>query len=117
MEKENKLLEKIEREISLTEDDIKKAEQKQRLQDIYKYYNEEDKVISSLEAQKIVKELRKQEGKQLFIKSRYKELDKVISGFKEGNLIVVSGPTGHGKTTLCQNITENIIKEIGRAHV
>ena len=108
---EKKLLKKIEDEISLTEDKIKKSEQQKRLEDIYKYYNEEDKVISSIEAKKNIEKLEKEGEGKLLIKSRYKELDKIIDGFREGNLIVVSGPTGHGKTTWCQNVTENIIKD------
>lgn len=111
MAQENKLLKKIEKEISLTEDKIKQEEQRKRLEDIYKYYDEEDKVISSLEAKKNIDKLIKEGKEQVLIKSRYRELDKIIDGFREGNLIVVSGPTGHGKTTWCQNVTENIIKD------
>lgn len=38
-------------------------------------------------------------------------LDRVTGGFYPGQLVVVSGVTGHGKTTLCQTFTFSLLKQ------
>lgn len=105
------LLQKIESEIFETEDEVEKRLQTERLKDIYRMYNEEDRVISSIEANKNIQKLKKEEGSRLLIKSHYKSLDKIIDGFFPGNLITISAPTKQGKTLFCQNLTENFIKD------
>jgi len=35
------------------------------------------------------------------------KLDDIIGGFREGNLVVISGATGMGKTSVAQSLTEN----------
>lgn len=39
------------------------------------------------------------------ISSKLPSLDRVIENFNDGELIAVSGPTKHGKTTFCQSLT------------
>ena len=40
--------------------------------------------------------------------SGWGSLDRIIEGFAEENLVVVSGPTGQGKTLWCQNLTAQL---------
>jgi len=45
------------------------------------------------------------------IKSGIPSLDKMTQGFFGGNLAVISGPTGHGKTLLAQSLTKEFSKK------
>lgn len=68
-------------------------------------YSGEDEVISSARAKEIVDE----EKKKITLKfnTSIPQLDDLIGGFREGQVVVVSGPTGTGKTTFCQTLTSN----------
>ena len=68
-------------------------------------YNGPDQVISSYELQEIITE-RERQKPGLEVKSGIPGLDKQTHGFREGELITVSGPTGEGKTTLLQTLTK-----------
>lgn len=39
-------------------------------------------------------------------------LDTTIDGFYQGQLVVISGRTGQGKTTLCQTITRSLMEQV-----
>lgn len=70
-------------------------------------YSGEDKVITASEFKAgTVKEV------DLYrAGSGISELDKIIGGFRPGNLIIVSGPTKQGKTTFCQTLTRNLSRQ------
>ncbi len=42
------------------------------------------------------------------LETGFKELDKITSGLQKGNLIVIAGRPGMGKTSLAMNIVENV---------
>jgi archaellum biogenesis ATPase FlaH len=66
-------------------------------------YQGEDRVISSYEMQEILQN----KPEQLFkIKSELPTLDSMTGGFCGGNLVIISGPTGNGKTLLAQTLTQ-----------
>lgn len=71
-------------------------------------YDGKDKVIT-------LKEKRKLQGEEgnvaWLVGSGIPSLDIMTRGFRPGNLIIVSAPTSHGKTTLLQSITKNTAKE------
>ncbi len=71
-------------------------------------YEGGDKVVSSHEMQQILVD-----KPQNVIKfdSGFPTLDALIEGFEGGELVVVSGLTKHGKTTWCQSLTKNLVKE------
>ena len=74
-------------------------------------YKGEDKVISFEEMQKIIGE---RGTPDIELKSNFPMLDKTLGGFNGGELVIVSGLTGEGKTLLCQTLTNNFSKqEIG----
>lgn len=74
--------------------------------DSLKYYQGDDKVITFEEA-------RQQEDAQApewAIKTGIPTIDGIIQGFHPGEVIVLSGPTGHGKSTLCHTFTKHMVK-------
>ena len=67
-------------------------------------YKGEDRVVP---AQEIITEL--EDERKIFnfnLHTRIPTLDKLIGGFKEGQLNIVSGPTGHGKTSFCRTLSK-----------
>ena len=66
-------------------------------------YDGEDKVVSSKEFES---ELQK-EPPRIKIDSQIPSLDESIESFEVGELIVVSGPTKNGKSSVCHTLTKN----------
>lgn len=67
-------------------------------------YNGDDRVISSWEMQEQIEGEPKND--LIISNSGFPSVDKLIEGFEGGELVIVAGPTGHGKTLYCQSITE-----------
>ena len=67
-------------------------------------YQGSDRVIP---AEELVAELLKANKGTLKLNSSFPKLDELLGGFMKGNLIVVSAPTGQGKTTFCKTLTKN----------
>jgi replicative DNA helicase len=85
--------------MTLKIDEIIKIEEK------LETYNGEDKVISSYELKEIL------DASKINLSSHntgVPTIDRLLEGVEGGELIVVSGPTGNGKTTLLTSITRNI---------
>jgi len=69
-------------------------------------YQGEDRIISSKEMAEI---LAQQPYDSTIYETKIPALDRILGGGVEaGELILVSGPTGHGKTTLLMTITKNL---------
>lgn len=82
-----------------------------------------DKELSNLEKQKklvdyagpdrvvpaseLIEELKKSGHTGIKLKSSIPALDEISDGFRNGNLVVISAPTGQGKTTFCKTLTKN----------
>jgi len=73
--------------------------------DIMSRYQGEDELVSSTELLGEIKLDSKREVLRIY--TGIPSLDNMIGGFREGQVVVVSGPTGMGKTSLCQTLTEN----------
>ena len=71
-------------------------------------YNGEDRVISSHEMKLI---LDKKPESMIQVKSLIPSLDKYTEGFREGELIIISGITKNGKTLCGQTLTVNFCKQ------
>lgn len=69
-------------------------------------YDGEDRVVSSVEFAEMEK------GRPVIPKhyTGIKSLDDGIDGFEPGELLVISGPTAMGKTTLCDTVVQNLNK-------
>lgn len=81
-------------------------EQLNKIEERLEHYEGEDKMISSIE----LAEIMKSEPIPIVQKTGLPYLDKILNGVEGGELVIVSGPTGHGKTTLLMSITKNMIK-------
>ena len=104
-----KLLQKIERELSLIKDKKERIIQSKRLKVLWEKYEGDDKIISSEELREEIEA--EKEKDHLMIYTKIPALDRIIDGFREGNLVVVSAPTKMGKTTLCQTFTIEFAKQ------
>ncbi len=71
-------------------------------------YDGEDKVISS---QEMSIKLKDKPESVVNVKSFIPSLDNAIEGFREGELIVVSGPTKQGKTLFLQSLTASFVRQ------
>lgn len=81
-------------------DPLKAIETEQRLVG----YEGPDKVISSYDMlHKVVNQV----GSEIVIHSGLPTLDETLGGFEAGELTVISGPTGNGKTLFAQTLTYN----------
>lgn len=78
-------------------------EELRRKEEALAIYEGEDRVVSSLE---LAKDL---DVDSLVVeKSGVPSLDRITGGFEAGEMVIVSGPTGEGKTTLLMSITRNM---------
>jgi replicative DNA helicase len=71
-------------------------------------YDGEDAVISSHE---MALKLKESPDSIIRVKSFIPSLDKAIEDFRDGEVIVISGPTKMGKTLLAQSLTANFTKQ------
>ncbi len=71
-------------------------------------YAGEDQVISS---QEISIRLKEKPESIINVKSFIPSLDAAVEGFREGELITISGPTKMGKTLLAQSFTVSFVKQ------
>lgn len=95
--------------IKLEQEELKKQNQQYKKE--FGDYQGEDRVVPS----KILKDYyKKYTKKPQLIYSEIKQLDNIITGFEEGELVVISGITGNGKTLFAKTLTYNFaIQSIG----
>lgn len=72
-----------------------------------KNYTGKDRIVTSYDYYKAVETLPIEKRYSFGIKS----IDAVTEGFTHGDLIIVSGLTGHGKTSACQSISYNLSQQ------
>lgn len=73
------------------------------IEDRVRDYKGEDRIVSSHELAE-----RLGDKPSVVVPTGLSMLDNIIGGAEEGELIVVTGPSGEGKTTLLMTITQNI---------
>jgi len=71
-------------------------------------YEGEDKVVSS---QELYRRLLEKKKRTVSLKSSMPTLDELLGGFNGGELTVVSGITGNGKTLFCQTLTAEFAEQ------
>ncbi len=90
------------------EEERKELKKSMEMTDWLQSYNGEDRVVSISE---LMEELEEERKRPVFsLNSDMSSLDKIIGGFREGQLIIISAETGQGKTTYCQTLTNNFEK-------
>lgn len=108
MENQNQKIDtsKIERELQQVEKERETLKEKIRILEAFRSYDGDDRVISSKEF------LEEFEDRKVVdsIKTGIPKLDDLTEGFREGNLIIISGVTGAGKTSLAQTFLSNFVK-------
>src|SRR3990167_9204474 len=85
--------------------ELDKIEQRVKREIILKDYEGVDRVILAEEKREEIEEDKKNRP-AFSAMTQIPLLDECLEGFRKGQLIVVSGPTKHGKTTLCQTFTK-----------
>ncbi len=70
--------------------------------------NEKRSIVSSYEMEAF---LEREPDNILDVRSNIPGLDKAVEGFRNGEVIVISGPTKHGKTLLAQSLTYEFAKQ------
>ena len=70
-------------------------------------YNGDDRVISNYDMLQLIK----LQGKQQPVYSHIPTLNCAVEGFTGGELIVLTGVTGHGKTLFAQSLTDHLCKQ------
>lgn len=86
----------------LTGKDLQKLED-----DLFKYEGD-DRIVSSHDLAKTLKET---DDSIFRIETGFPSLDRYLDKVEAGELILVTGPTGEGKTTLLTSITKNMAKD------
>lgn len=86
---------------------IKKPEEIRRLEEELVSYEGEDRIVTSLE---LAAQL--EADPDFSYLTGVKSIDRILGGVQPGELILVSGPTGEGKTTLLMSITRNMAQAL-----
>lgn len=81
---------------------MKKPEEIRKLEDRLFTYDGEDKIVSSHDLAALVTNTAVTE------KTGIPSLDRILGGVEAGELVIVSGPTGNGKTTFLMSVTRNM---------
>jgi replicative DNA helicase len=108
---ENKTLEEINNLLNEIEEKKKDRPAKEKLASFemaLRDYRGEDQVISFQDYWDILK---KDKPEVYSFPVGISGLDKMTDGFQEGELVIISGPTGQGKTSLLQTFTKNIAEK------
>lgn len=71
-------------------------------------YEGEDRIVSSLE---IAKELDRTKEVAISFKTGIPSMDRILEDIEAGEVIMVTGPTGEGKTSLLMSITRNMVEK------
>ncbi len=82
---------------------IKKPEEIRKLEESLVNYEGEDRIVTSHE---LAAQLEAEP--EFSYKTGVPSIDRILSGVQPGELILVSGPTGEGKTTLLMSMTRNM---------
>ena len=88
--------------------DVTKTEKQMQLEEELFNYTGEDEVISSQELELHLKSQVNNSKKYI---SGIPTLDDIIGGYETGELTVVSGLTGNGKTLFCQTLTKSFTEQ------
>lgn len=104
-EEKDRMIQALDIELQQIEQKLKGSEAEEAIYNTLRSYIGEDRVISSKEIPQILNDLPSR------MKTGQYDFDSLSGGFGEENLVVISGPTGQGKTLLAQNITSWLAQE------
>lgn len=99
-------IQQLEAELARIEKETKGKEQERELREAMAQYHGDDEVLPFNEIWEDIKN-----APETRFSIGMPELDAVMGGIDEGDLIVLTAPTGQGKTTFCQHLTNSLSKE------
>lgn len=91
----------LEREIAHNKREAEREMQLARLKDTMSKYEGEDEIISASE----MKRRLEREGVKPYLSTGVEGLDRIIKGFRQKQLIILSAPPKAGKTSFCLHLT------------
>ena len=100
----------LEKRIKEREVEIRSSADKLKLLKDLEKYDGLDKIVYFQKLLDVLEEKNKN-YKSINLLSGFSKLDSMTKGFKEGQMIVISGPTGQGKSTLVRNLIERFEKQ------
>jgi len=100
----DKFIKSLEKDIKHNTEEINKVEALERLAGIAKAYEGDDRIVSSFELMKEMKDRPPEE--KMFC--GYSGIDKILDGFRHKQLIVLSAATKSGKTSFSIELTERM---------
>lgn len=98
----------IQKEIKLTEEQLQEVRKRNELLETFVDYAGEDRVVSSLE---LAEEIKNSPPIRGYL-SMIPKLDEMTDGFREGNLITISGVTASGKTTFAATLLRRFAEQV-----
>lgn len=107
MDIKNVSIEELEQELQQVEKQYKADELSLEFKKILENYRGEDEVIDAFKAKQFIDEIEKKEKNSWKMFSKIPQLDYLSGGFHPGNLIILTGLTGQGKTCFSQTLTKN----------
>ena len=91
----------VEKDIAKIDEQVKRMEAQERLEEAMRVYTGDDMLISSLD---ILKRIQTEPEEERF-ETGIKGLDTILKGFRKNQLIVLAAPTKSGKTSFCVELT------------
>lgn len=98
-------LEEVIRRVKITP---KQAADDRLALEVMQNYNGADKLVSVYD---LYDKIKNETQPEINIHTGLPSLDKCTTGINPGNLVVISAPTGAGKTKLCETITAGMIRQ------
>lgn len=95
-------------EISKAQEDVEKARRESAIFDSLKGYDAPDRVVHIKD---VLEELRGKRKQGPMVHAPFPKLEELTGGFHSGQLVVISGPTGHGKTSLAKTLTKSFLED------
>lgn len=89
----------------MTDKKKKNAKELYEIENFFSTYEGADKVVRSVE---LFEKLQQEHKDTPVLNTGVPSMDRILGGVEAGELIVVTGPSGEGKTTLLMSITKNI---------
>lgn len=101
-------LDSLDKDLATITNELQIKEINRRKIDLIKSYEGSDRILSFEE----IHEANKKKRRKGVVSTGYVELDKKLGGgFTEGNLVLITGFSGNGKTNFCFNLTKNMVDQ------